>query len=153
MDTSGTDLAPKDYLSAREAAAMLGVTARTVHLWIVAGKLPATRVSERVTRIPRAAVREMISPPVSSIQDRGVPTAERAAVFWDVDVESLDPERHARFIIERILEAGRPVHLRWLFSTYPVERILEVARTSRGLSHKAASAWTNILEARIRDVA
>ncbi len=28
--------------------------------------------------------------------------------FWDVDLAQLDVEKHSRFIIERILEYGRP---------------------------------------------
>jgi excisionase family DNA binding protein len=141
-------------LTAREAATQLHVTPRTVYLWIQAGKLQAVRISERVTRIPASEVARLLQVPRSRAADRdALPRVENEGVFWDVDVEGLDPCRHRRFIIERILEYGRPVHVAWLFRTYAEDEILSVARTSRALSHRAAVAWTNILEWRARHVA
>lgn len=134
-------------LTVREVAAQLRVTPRTVYLWIRAGKLSAIRISERVTRIPASEVARMLrSQQAHSADRRALPRTENEGVFWDVDVEQLDPDTHRRFIIERILEYGRPVHVGWLFRTYSEDEILSVARSSRALSHRSAVAWTNILE-------
>jgi excisionase family DNA binding protein len=43
----------------RDAARLLHVTPRTVRNWIAAGKLPAARVSERVTLVSLAEIERM----------------------------------------------------------------------------------------------
>jgi excisionase family DNA binding protein len=40
-----------DGLSVGDAARMLGVSPQTIHHWINAGRLPATRIGERIIRI------------------------------------------------------------------------------------------------------
>lgn len=141
------DSVSDQLLTVREVAERLRVTPRTVYLWIRAGKLNAIRVSERVTRVPAAEVARLARSTRSGVDDRaGLPSMDNEGVFWDVDVTGLDPELHRRFIIERILEYGRPVHVAWLFRTYREDEILDVARSSRTLSRRAAVAWTNILE-------
>jgi len=43
----------------------------------------------------------------------------RQSLFWDVDPKTIDPEKHSRYIIERILDLGEPEEVRWLFHQYP----------------------------------
>lgn len=43
-------------LTPRQVAARLGVSPRTVYLWVEQGRLPHARFSERVLRVPAAAV-------------------------------------------------------------------------------------------------
>lgn len=61
--------------------------------------------------------------------------------FWDVHMEQLKPVAHSRFIIERLLNDGDHRTLKWLFSTYSMEDILQAVRSSRNLSRKTARYW------------
>lgn len=64
-----------------------------------------------------------------------------APLLWDVDLETLDPERHKDFIIKRILELGRPREVRWLIEHYNREDIIEVVKNTRDLDRKTANFW------------
>jgi len=64
--------------------------------------------------------------------------------FWDVDLSQLDIEKHSRFIIERILEFGRPEAVRWMRKEFSPSRIKQVIRISRNLSPKSATFWAFI---------
>jgi len=48
-------------LTPRQVAQKLAVSTRTVYLWLEEGRLPAVRLSERVTRVPSQAVDELAS--------------------------------------------------------------------------------------------
>jgi excisionase family DNA binding protein len=127
-----------------EAARALRVTPRTVYLWIKAGKLPAIHVSERVTRIPAGEVERLLA-------GRGTspPPPALTSVLWDLDPAQIDFDVHARLIIERILEAGRPAQVRWLFQRYPLRTVLDVAEHSRALTRRSAVAWSTLLRDRM----
>jgi excisionase family DNA binding protein len=129
-------------ITPREAAQRLQVTPRTIYLWIRAGKLDAVRISERVTRIPTSEVERLLQAAVSP--DR----PDLSSVLWDVDIACIDEEAHSRFIIRRILEAGRPEHLAWLFRRYSLDEILDVAERDRALPHRVAASGQAILRRR-----
>ena len=131
-------------LSVRDAARRLGVTPRTVYNWIAAGTISAQRISERITRVPVAEVERL-----RVRADR----PDLSSVLWDVDLGAIDEERDAEFIIGRVLEAGRPAQVRWLFARYPIERLLAVTRSERRMSPRAAAAWRLVLEERVRGAA
>ncbi len=57
-----------EYISTREAAALLGVALSTVQLWVEAGTLPAWKTAGGHRRIPRAAVDDMLSQQQSMLQ-------------------------------------------------------------------------------------
>jgi len=126
-------------LTPAQVARRLGVTARTVRNWIREGKLSAWRPSERVIRIPVAEVERLASVGSAARPDL-------SSVLWDIDLAALDEEANARFVIRRILEAGRPQQVAWLFRRYPRELIADVARNDRALPHSVAGAWCNLLE-------
>jgi excisionase family DNA binding protein len=123
----------------RDAARLLGVTPRTVRNWIAAGTLSAVRVSERVALVPLSEVER-----ISGAAAR----PDLSSVIWDVDLASLDEERNAEFIIRRVLEAGRPDQLAWLFRRYDEGRIADVAKRDRALPARVAGAWTELLRRR-----
>jgi hypothetical protein len=54
-------------------------------------------------------------------------------LFWDTDEQTLDPEKHARFIIERVLMRGRLEDWTALKKLYGVERIKQEALKIRYL--------------------
>jgi excisionase family DNA binding protein len=126
-------------VSIRDAARLLHVTPRTVRNWIAVGKLPASRVSERVTLVPLAEI-ERIAGAVSR--------PDLSSIIWDVDLSALDEERNAGFIVRRVLEAGRPEQVAWLFRRYGERRIAEVAARERALPTRVASAWAELLRRR-----
>ncbi|MBI2410319.1 MAG: hypothetical protein HYV32_00285 [Candidatus Kerfeldbacteria bacterium] len=69
----------------------------------------------------------------------------RQSLFWDVDPKTIDPKKHARYIIERILDYGSEDELRWLVSYYTTEKIKKTIRLSRTPIHKKSlSLWTLI---------
>lgn len=65
----------------------------------------------------------------------------RRSLFWDVDPKTIDPKKHARYIIERILELGTDEEVRWMWDTYPHKMIYEVTRKSRALSPQTRALW------------
>jgi len=44
-------------------------------------------------------------------------------LFWNVDFEGVDPARHARLVLARVLERGRLVDVRWAIERYGLDRI------------------------------
>jgi excisionase family DNA binding protein len=56
----GAEVSPM-LLTPREVAECLSVSVRTVYSWLEAGRLPAVRLSERVTRVPSEAVDALVA--------------------------------------------------------------------------------------------
>jgi len=65
----------------------------------------------------------------------------RSSLFWDVDPKTIDPEKHARYIIERILEFGRDEEVKWLWVYYSHKLIGDIARNSRALRPRTQVLW------------
>lgn len=65
----------------------------------------------------------------------------RQALFWDVDPRTIDPEKHAQYVIERILEFGNDEEVRWMWSYYTSERIRDVVENRRGLRAAVKPLW------------
>jgi len=126
-------------LTPAEAAKRLGVTPRTIRNWVRDGTLTAYRPSQRITRIPAAEVERLANRGSAARPDL-------SSVLWDVDPGALDEVASARFIIRRVLEAGRPAQVAWLFHRYPLELIADVVHNDRALPRPVASAWSNLLE-------
>lgn len=67
----------------------------------------------------------------------------RQTLFWDVNPKTIDPQKHAKYIIERILEFGKDEEVRWMFQYYPRELIRDRVQNSRGvLSPMSKNFWT-----------
>lgn len=64
-------------------------------------------------------------------------------LFWDVDRGTLDPERHADFLICRIVERGssRDVRLAWRY--YGEDRVREALLGASALSRKTIHFFAN----------
>jgi len=69
----------------------------------------------------------------------------RQSLFWDVDPKTIDPKKHASYIIERILDFGFDPEVRWLTRFYSKKKIKDVLRRSRVLHKKTKSLWEKIL--------
>ena len=71
----------------------------------------------------------------------------RQSLFWDTAPENIDPKKHSRYIIERVLELGEPEDVRWLFKRYPrsdIKRVMNLPRVQ--LSAKSKALWSLILQ-------
>ena len=66
----------------------------------------------------------------------------RQSLFWDVDPKTINPKRHAKYIIERILDFGDDREVRWMWHTYQKSLIRDVVKHSRVLHDKSKSLWT-----------
>ncbi|MBI4238959.1 MAG: hypothetical protein HY696_11185 [Deltaproteobacteria bacterium] len=62
--------------------------------------------------------------------------------FWDVQAATLDLNRHAPYIIERLLECGDLDAVRWLLATYSPTDIVAVLHSARGLSARSRRYWS-----------
>ena len=65
----------------------------------------------------------------------------RQALFWEVDPKSIDPKKHATYIIERILDLGNDKEIRWMNREYSPAMIGKVVKKSRVLHAKSKALW------------
>lgn len=126
-------------VSVRDAARLLRVTPRTVRNWIASGRLQATRVSERVTLVPLAEIERLAGAAVRP---------DLSSVIWDVDLSAIDEDRNADFIIRRVLSAGRPDQVAWLFRRYGEPRIARAVELDRAVPRPLRVAWLELLKRR-----
>jgi len=73
---------------------------------------------------------------------------ELYSFFWDVNPQEMDVQRNSIQIIERLLNEGDQRALKWLFGTYPEDKIREAILHSRSLSLKTARCWQNYFHLR-----
>jgi len=72
------------------------------------------------------------------------PIRFRRSLFWDVDPKTIDPKKHARYIIERVMDFGDDKEARWLSRMYPHSLLHDVARKSRVLHPQTRVLWEAI---------
>ena len=78
--------------------------------------------------------------------DTKQPFVFRQSLFWDTDPKNIDTEKHARYIIERVLDFGNDKEVEWLFGNYSEALIQEVLYNSRSVLHKKSKAlWSLML--------
>lgn len=63
----------------------------------------------------------------------------RSALFWDVDIATLDPETHARYIIGRVITRGDMSDWNTLKELYGHQRIRKEVIHIRSLDDKSLS--------------
>ncbi|MDA8104999.1 MAG: hypothetical protein M0Z71_06410 [Nitrospiraceae bacterium] len=63
------------------------------------------------------------------------------SLFWDTALRNIQLKKHARNIIERVLEYGSLDAISWIQRVYPAQTIMEVLRTSRAISEKSRGFW------------
>lgn len=72
----------------------------------------------------------------------------RPSLFWDVDPKIIDPKKHARYIIERVIDFGGDTEVRWLWSFYSRGLIRDVVKKSRVLHNFSRPLWILMTEKR-----
>lgn len=70
----------------------------------------------------------------------------RQSLFWDVDPKTIDPKKHARYIIERILDFGTEREMRWMWLYYKHSLLLDVVERSRVIHDNPRRFWKLLLE-------
>lgn len=68
----------------------------------------------------------------------------RQSLFWDVNPKTIDPQKHAVYIIERILDFGNDREVRWMSRTYSPRIIRETVQRSRVLHGKSRALWSRV---------
>ncbi len=70
------------------------------------------------------------------------------SLFWDVELENINLEQHADYVLERVLDFGTLDAVRWLRSIYSDERIAEFIKhkSFRLRSLKTVNFWRIILD-------
>lgn len=69
----------------------------------------------------------------------------RPELFWDVDPKTIDPEKHAQYIIERVLELGGLPEVKWVTHRYPTDLIRSTMFNSRVISEKSKALWSKVI--------
>ena len=69
----------------------------------------------------------------------------RQTLFWDVDPATIDPEKHARYIIERVLDFGNDQEVRWMWRYYDHSLIKETLLKSRSLLPQTRTFWNLLI--------
>lgn len=70
----------------------------------------------------------------------------RQSLFWDVNPKIIKPKKHARYIIERILDFGYDKEVTWIWHYYPHSLIADVVKKSRVLHVKSKALWNLLLK-------
>lgn len=66
---------------------------------------------------------------------------KKAYLFWDANLDEIDTEAHAPYIIERILAKGDKEDFHWLQKQYDQEKIVSVIIHNRTLDEKSLNFW------------
>jgi hypothetical protein len=74
-------------------------------------------------------------------------------LFWDVDVERLDPGAWPEYTIFRILEYGDEDAVAWMRRLFSEAQIIQIIRNERRLSPRSANFWALVYGISERDVA
>lgn len=73
-------------------------------------------------------------------------------LFWDTNIDNLDPRAYPRYTIERVLEYGDEEAVAWMRSTFTREQILDVLHTDRNLTPLSANFWAILFGIPANDV-
>ncbi|MGA1194071.1 MAG: DUF6922 domain-containing protein, partial [Kiritimatiellia bacterium] len=65
------------------------------------------------------------------------------SLFWDVDPAKVDPERHAVFIISRVMDRGDRPEVDKIFAYYGAERVKEALLAAPHLDKRTMAYFAN----------
>lgn len=71
----------------------------------------------------------------------------RQALFWDTNPKKIDTKKNAQYIIERVLEFGRPNEVSWVFKHYPKRTIKDTLYLPRvQVSSRSKALWSLLVK-------
>jgi len=65
----------------------------------------------------------------------------RQSLFWDVDPKKIHPEKNAQYVVERILDFGNDLEVKWMWDYYDKALIKKIVDKSRCLRSRTKNAW------------
>ena len=65
--------------------------------------------------------------------------------FWDIDAKKLDPSKHSKYVINRLLDKGNLETARWILKHFPDEMITDTFKTIRDFSPWNGVFWGQYL--------
>lgn len=74
-------------------------------------------------------------------------------LFWDVDLNTFQPEDYPDYAIFRVLELGDDAAVTWLRRTFSEVEICRVLRAESSLTQKSANFWALVYGVPSREVA
>ena len=72
----------------------------------------------------------------------------REELFWDTNPKKIDIDKHAQYVIERILDFGNDKEVKWVRNFYATSLIKKVVENPRRLRPRTKKLWTLLLEKR-----
>ena len=54
------------------------------------------------------------------------------SLLWDIDISTIDLDKHYKFIIERVIEYGDIEEVKWMQSTFSKDQIIETLKRVKG---------------------
>lgn len=79
-----------------------------------------------------------------------VPLPEVVRLFWDVDPDTVDLERHRDYVMERVMARGGWEAMRWLRRTYSIEQMADfLVRKGHRLAPRERAYWALIADVEI----
>ena len=101
-----------------------------------------TRVGSRVVHNYLGSSRGGKALKIAAIREEAAAVPERfRSLFWDTSLENIDARKHARYIMEKVLDFGDLDAFNWLTDVYPGWRIKETLLLSRNLSARSRNFW------------
>lgn len=73
--------------------------------------------------------------------------------FWDIEATNLDPSKHSRYVINRLLDKGDLNAARWVLRSFPKTMIVETLKTRRDFSPWNGTFWAHYLGVPTKEVA
>ena len=70
----------------------------------------------------------------------------RQSLFWDTDPSKIDTEKHAQYIVEKILDFGNDEEVKWLWNFYDKPFLASVVQKSRSLRPRTKKLWELTLQ-------
>jgi len=70
-----------------------------------------------------------------------IKTLKKTELFWDCNIDSIDPIENKEFIIERILSRGSMDDFNWAIQFYDIDTIKKVVLRNKTLDIKSQNLW------------
>jgi hypothetical protein len=78
-------------------------------------------------------------------------TLQKTALFWDVDLKELNPDKNEKFVVERILAFGDADDVRWASEQYGKDKLKKYVLESNKLNPKSQFFWCQYFNLSIKE--
>lgn len=76
----------------------------------------------------------------------------RPTLFWDVNIDNLDPEKNAQFIVGRVLDFGNLKEWQMIKEYYGRSEIKKMAKNHVFFNQRNANFWSIILKIPLKEL-